>query len=149
MPDVVATANKQQLQSSPNHVVFVLAALGELDHKNENNKVEKNDDSDPTTNVTLHVHASKRDLHLWDVMDKVCLASFLLFIFIISPSHFPSPLLFYSYNEGMFRFAGSPAHQTSSKERRKRDRGSGGILARGSGKAIKSIKRRMDKSETK
>ena len=70
MPDVVATASPQQLQSSREHLVFVCAVLGELDHHNADNWMRINDDDDPTTNVTLQVLANQTDAATWDTMDQ-------------------------------------------------------------------------------
>ncbi|WP_212568068.1 GMC oxidoreductase [Mycobacterium colombiense] len=71
MPDVVATASPQQLQTSKDYLVFVCAVLGELDHHNANNWMRKNhDDHDPTTNATLQVLANETDAATWDTMDQ-------------------------------------------------------------------------------
>ncbi|WP_405248074.1 GMC oxidoreductase [Cellulophaga sp. Asnod2-G02] len=70
MPDVVATATKEQLLSSKDHVVFVCATLGELDYKNKKNWFLKNADLDPTTNATLQVIANTNDMNVWNSMDK-------------------------------------------------------------------------------
>ena len=70
MPDVVATASRQQLQTSPDHVVFVCAVLGEMDYRNEDNWLRKADGEDLTTNVMLQVTANENDLAVWDTMDE-------------------------------------------------------------------------------
>lgn len=70
MPDVVATASPQQLRTSQEHLVFVCAVLGELDHRNTDNWMRKNDDDDPTTNMTLQVLANETDAATWDTMDQ-------------------------------------------------------------------------------
>ena len=69
MPDVVATATKEQLLDSKDYVVFVCATLGELDYNNEENWFLKNADLDPTTNATLQVIANRNDMKVWDSMD--------------------------------------------------------------------------------
>ncbi|WP_165750088.1 GMC oxidoreductase [Cellulophaga sp. Z1A5H] len=69
MPDVVATATKEQLLDSKDYVVFVCATLGELDYKNKKNWFLKNADLDPTTNATLQVIANRNDMKVWDSMD--------------------------------------------------------------------------------
>ncbi|MBO0590520.1 GMC family oxidoreductase [Cellulophaga sp. E16_2] len=69
MPDVVATATKEQLLDSKDYVVFVCATLGELDYNNEENWFLKNADLDPTTNTTLQVIANRNDMKVWDSMD--------------------------------------------------------------------------------
>jgi GMC oxidoreductase len=70
MPDVVATASMEQLQSSQDHLVFVCAVLGELDFRNPDNHIRLNGSTDPTTNVTLQVLANETDRATWDTMDE-------------------------------------------------------------------------------
>ncbi|WP_428305216.1 HAD family acid phosphatase [Lacipirellula sp.] len=70
MPDVVATASPEQIQSSPDHLIFVCAALGELDHRNPDSWMKLNDDDDPTTNVLLQILANENDEHTWKAMDE-------------------------------------------------------------------------------
>lgn len=70
MPDVVATASMAQLLSSEEHIVFVCAVLGQIDSHNPENHFRLNEDSDPTTNVTLQVLASENDRATWDTMDE-------------------------------------------------------------------------------
>lgn len=70
MPDVVATASPKQLETSTDYIVFVCAVLGEL-FNNPDNGLQKNDGGDRTTNVTLQVLETDKDLSLWDTMDKV------------------------------------------------------------------------------
>lgn len=69
-PDVVATASMAQLESSPDHLVFVCAVLGEMDYRNPDNHLRRNDGGDPTTNVTLQVLANEVDDATWDTMDE-------------------------------------------------------------------------------
>ncbi|NEO30781.1 MAG: GMC family oxidoreductase [Symploca sp. SIO3C6] len=69
MPDVVATASPKQLETSKDYIVFVCAVLGEL-FDNPGNGLEKNDLDDPTTNVTLQVLETDKELSLWETMDK-------------------------------------------------------------------------------
>jgi choline dehydrogenase-like flavoprotein len=70
MPDVVATASPAQIRSSPHHLVFVCAVLGELDYRNPNNWLRLNGEADPTTNVLLQVLGNKTDRTTWDTMDE-------------------------------------------------------------------------------
>jgi hypothetical protein len=70
MPDVVATASMAQLLSSEDYLVFVCAVLGEIDFRNPQNYFRRNEDEDPTTNVTLQVLASENDVATWDTMDE-------------------------------------------------------------------------------
>jgi choline dehydrogenase-like flavoprotein len=70
MPDVVATASMAQLLSSEDHLVFVCAVLGELDFRNPKNYLRRNEQADPTTNVTLQVLANESDIETWDTMDE-------------------------------------------------------------------------------
>lgn len=70
MPDVVATANIGQLSTSQEHLVFVCAVLGEMEFANDKSFLRKNDDQDPTSNITLQVIASETDRVTWDVMDE-------------------------------------------------------------------------------
>ena len=82
MPDVVATASPQQLKDSEDYLVFVCAVLGELDAANQKNWFLKNEEADPTTNVTLQVLANQRDFDTWDTMDE---ATFQMLEDAISP----------------------------------------------------------------
>lgn len=70
MPDVVATASRQQLLESKDYVVFVAAVLGEIDYRNPDNWVRRIDGDDPTTNIMLQVVESETDAKLWDTMDE-------------------------------------------------------------------------------
>jgi len=81
-PDVVATASPQQLASSPDHIVFVCAVLGELDEANSENWLRPNGLSDPTTNVMLQILANERDGETWDTMDD---GTFALIEKVLSP----------------------------------------------------------------
>lgn len=75
MPDVVATASRSQLESSPNHVVFVCAVLGELDYRNSDNWFLSNSqDNDLTTNSLLQVKENENDLQTWEAMDEATFA---------------------------------------------------------------------------
>lgn len=82
MPDVVATASPEQLESSADHVVFVCAVLGELDHRNPSNWLRRIDGEDPTTNVLLQVEENGSDLAVWDTMDE---ATFAMLENVLSP----------------------------------------------------------------
>ena len=82
-PDVVATASREQLESSKGYVVYVLACLGEMDVNNNKNNIKKNEaDNDETTNIILNLTTNSVDENLWDVMDE---SSFGLLEQIISP----------------------------------------------------------------
>lgn len=70
MPDVVATASPAQLAGSDDYLVFVCAVLGELDANNPDNHLARNQDTDPTTNVTLSILANDNDKATWDTMDQ-------------------------------------------------------------------------------
>jgi choline dehydrogenase-like flavoprotein len=70
MPDVVATATLTQLKTSPDHVVFVCAVLGELDYRNSDNWFRANpQDGNPVTNSLLQVQETRADQQTWDAMD--------------------------------------------------------------------------------
>jgi choline dehydrogenase-like flavoprotein len=71
-PDVVATASAAQLASSPDHLVFVCAVLGELGETHPDNHLRRTAGADPTTNVTLQVLADAVDDVTWDTMDEGC-----------------------------------------------------------------------------
>jgi choline dehydrogenase-like flavoprotein len=82
-PDVVATASSAQLRSSADHLVFVCAALGELDVDNPNNHLRLSSGEDPTCNVTLQVLANDTDAVTWDAMDE---ATFQVMERVFSPA---------------------------------------------------------------
>ncbi len=82
-PDVVATASLAQLVSSPDHLVFVCAVLGEIDEKNAENYLALDGGTDPTTNVTLQVLANDVDRETWDTMDE---ATFQMMECVFSPA---------------------------------------------------------------
>ena len=84
MPDVVATASMEQLQSSPDHVVFVCAVLGELDYKNANNWFKQNTaDDNVTTNSLLQITTNDLDAETWNTMDQ---STFDILETVLSPS---------------------------------------------------------------
>ncbi|GGG37452.1 hypothetical protein GCM10011344_42860 [Dokdonia pacifica] len=83
MPDVVATASLEQLETSKDYIVFVCASLGEIDFKNSNNWFRKNQDSDLTLNSTLQVVTNENDEKVWDSMD---IATFNCIEKILSPN---------------------------------------------------------------
>jgi hypothetical protein len=62
MPDVVATANWQQLRGSKDHVVLVFAILGETEIHGKNGLTLNHKTSDPTCNVTLKWDITEMDL---------------------------------------------------------------------------------------
>ena len=71
MPDVVATASKEQLEDSEEHIVFVCAVLGELDFRNKDNWFLNNPQDDHiTTNSLLQVLDNQNDRETWDTMDR-------------------------------------------------------------------------------
>ena len=70
MPDVVAAPSFLQIVSSPDHVVFVCATLGEMDQKNADNWIRLNGGPDSTCNIDLQAVANEQDKKLWDDMDK-------------------------------------------------------------------------------
>ena len=70
MPDVVAAPSYLQVVSSPEHVVFVCATLGEMDERNAENWIRLNGQPDPISNIDLQAVANDQDKALWDVMDK-------------------------------------------------------------------------------
>ncbi len=70
IPDVVATATIEQLQSSKEYVVFVCAVLGELDYRNKDNFFKNNtQDNDITTNSLLQITENDADKETWSAMD--------------------------------------------------------------------------------
>ena len=69
LPDVVAAPSHEQLATSRDHIVFVCACLGQLDHENPDNWFRLNDYDDITCNTTLQVLANDEDNELWDIMD--------------------------------------------------------------------------------
>ena len=84
MPDVVATASKQQLLTSEDYVIFVCAVLGELDVENEETWFRHNkDDTNLTTNSLLQVTLNNTDTETWDAMDK---ATFEILEEVLSPN---------------------------------------------------------------
>jgi choline dehydrogenase-like flavoprotein len=83
VPDADATASPAQLAGSQEHLVFVAAALGELDFDNPSNCVRRNTGSDPEANVTLQVSVTDKDMSTWDLMDE---AAFRMLELALSPS---------------------------------------------------------------
>ncbi|MCO5550455.1 hypothetical protein L7F22_003942 [Adiantum nelumboides] len=70
MPDVVATASLEQLQTSKEHIVFVCAVLGELDENNSLNWFKKDQqNNNRTTNALLQVKMNDNDRQLQRQMD--------------------------------------------------------------------------------
>ena len=72
LPDVLASPSVEQLETSKDHVIFVCACLGELDHKNDQNKfrLQTDDKSDDiTSNCELQIVANDTDNALWNTMD--------------------------------------------------------------------------------
>ena len=59
-----------QLSTSKEHVIIACSALGQMDHRNEENWLHLNDDDDDiTANVTLQSVTNDVDDELWDTMD--------------------------------------------------------------------------------
>ena len=69
--DVVAAPSLEQLLISKEHIVFVCACLGQLDHHNSQNWFRLNNGTDITNNVTLQVIANAIDNTLWNTMDEL------------------------------------------------------------------------------
>jgi choline dehydrogenase-like flavoprotein len=69
-PDAAAVASAEQLADSEDYVVFVCATLGEVDERNPNNWIRRNDGKDPTTNISLQLQPGPQDQALWDVLDE-------------------------------------------------------------------------------
>ena len=65
MRHLLKAPSKEQLSSSGNHIVFVCATLGQLDHQNADNWYRCINDK-----ATLQVVANQKDDTLWDFMDK-------------------------------------------------------------------------------
>lgn len=86
LPDVLASPTCEQLENSKDHVVFVCACLGELDHTNDQNwfqiDAECAKNKDITCNCKLQVIANATDNALWKVMDE---SIFQLLENIVSP----------------------------------------------------------------
>ena len=72
MPDFFAAPNKEQLNTSKDHVVLVCLAMGELDYRNDDNwfRLQDSGDGDLTANCHLQIVANERDSALWDVMEE-------------------------------------------------------------------------------
>ena len=84
MPDVVATASREQLMTSKDHIVFVCAVLGELDFRNDENWFKNNrQDDDLTTNSLLQVLDNEEDRKTWSAMD---IATFEIIETALSPN---------------------------------------------------------------
>jgi hypothetical protein len=71
MPDVVATANWQQLHESKDHVVLVFAILGETEIHGQNGLTLNHQISNPTCNVTLKWDITKMDHLTWKAMEQI------------------------------------------------------------------------------
>ncbi|MFT3856712.1 MAG: GMC oxidoreductase [Aquabacterium sp.] len=69
-PDAAAVATLTQLQSSPEHVVFVCATLGEVSEKNADNWIRLDDGADASCNIQLQLGVSQADGKLWDTLDE-------------------------------------------------------------------------------
>ena len=67
---LLKTPSHDILKTSNDHIVFVCAALGQLDHENPENWVRRGDNEDVTCNATIQVTANEKDNTLWDIMDQ-------------------------------------------------------------------------------
>ena len=70
MRNLLKTPRKEMLDSCKDHVVFVCASLGEVDHNNPFNTFCLNADQVFTCNATLHFAMNDKDRALWDTMDE-------------------------------------------------------------------------------
>jgi choline dehydrogenase-like flavoprotein len=82
VPDPMATATLPQLAQSTDHLVFIVAVLGELDDNNPDNCLRLVEGTDLSTNVALSVHANDHDHRTWQVMDQ---AAFEMLEIALSP----------------------------------------------------------------
>jgi len=69
-PDSVAFASEEQLLTSPDHIIFVYAVLGESDVDCNKFTKSKQYSEDITANCELLFRLNQKDLDLWDSMDK-------------------------------------------------------------------------------
>lgn len=69
-PDAAAAPSMQQLIGSEDYVVFVCATLGEVSEKNPNNWIRRNDEQNPTTNISLQLIPGEEEMRLWKVLDE-------------------------------------------------------------------------------
>ncbi len=69
MPDVRASPSKEQFATSTDHVLFVCAVLGELDHLNRENWFRLNDSDSACENSDLQVITNQQDEIVWDTME--------------------------------------------------------------------------------
>ncbi|MBA5604111.1 GMC family oxidoreductase [Duganella sp. FT3S] len=69
-PDAAAVVSPAQLRGSEDYVVLVCATLGEVSERNAENWIRRNDQGDPTTNITLQLQTGAADEKLWDVLDE-------------------------------------------------------------------------------
>ena len=67
---LLKTPSDEQLRTCRNHLVFICASLGQLDHNNPQNRYELNERDDITRNATLHLATNEKDRALWDTMDQ-------------------------------------------------------------------------------
>jgi len=70
MPDAVAAPTLEQLSGSAQHVVFVCAAIGEMDHLNKENWMRTDGNIEPPANTIIQLIANERDAMVWNVMDE-------------------------------------------------------------------------------
>ena len=67
MRNLLKTPTNEMLATCKNHIVFVCASLGQLDHHNPANMFRLDDSADI---ATLHFAVNKKDNALWDTMDR-------------------------------------------------------------------------------
>jgi hypothetical protein len=103
-PDVVATASKEQLANSEDHLIFVCAVLGGMDHKNKNNFLRLNGGSDPSNNITLQAIANENDHQTWDAMDQ---GAFEMLELALSPNGSKNVDYWHPKNEDLLNSEGS------------------------------------------
>ena len=70
MRNLLKTPSNEMLTTCENHIVFVCASLGQLDHHNPANRFQLNDNADIEHNTTLHFAENKTDNALWGTMDR-------------------------------------------------------------------------------
>ena len=70
MPDVRASPSQHQIATSKDHVVFLCAVLGELDHRNKDNWFRLNGGSNPCENIQLQIVTNQQDESVWVTMER-------------------------------------------------------------------------------
>lgn len=111
LPDVLASPTPEQLENSKDHVVFVCACLGELDHTNKENWFkldDKSDNEDITCNCKLQVVPNAKDNALWKAMDESILK---LLENIVSPQAHDQDGLEYWHTDKTWKASRPPPNQ--------------------------------------